>query len=38
MADQTPGWWRVDGHTFTALQQKEKRQSQVRAPIQATAN
>jgi hypothetical protein len=21
MADQTPGWWRVDGHTFTALQQ-----------------
>jgi hypothetical protein len=21
MEDQTPGWWRVDGHTFTALQQ-----------------
>ena len=21
MADQTPEWWRVDGHTFTALQQ-----------------
>jgi len=20
MEDQTPGWWRVDGHTFTALQ------------------
>ena len=20
MEDQTPAWWRVDGHTFTALQ------------------
>lgn len=20
MEDQTPGWWRVDGHTFTTLQ------------------
>jgi len=38
MEDQTPGWWRVDGPTFTALQQKEKRPSQVRAPVQATAN